>query len=93
MGYDYSNFFKPVQTEQIFEQEFVKDEDIDGEKYVEGSQGEIKKLKMVSDSDTNKIGSQIEFQQKVFTFLYEEPEFPNKPTSIERKSIKKEVDI
>ena len=92
MGYDYKEFFAKAPTQQVIEQEFVKEEDIDGENYVDGSQGELKVLKMVSEDDTDKIGGKIAFQQKVFTFCYEDLENPSKSTSIETKVVRREVD-
>ena len=85
------DFFKEDNTEQIIEQTFVKDEDIDNEKYVEGSQGQVKTLKIIDEDALDRIGGKFVFDQKVYRFFYSDEDFPSKPTGIERKNVRKEV--
>ena len=78
------SFFEKDRTEQLIEQIFVKDGDIDGENYVEGSQGQVKILKMVDESDVDRVGGKFVYTQSQFTFSYGDEDFPTKPTNIEK---------
>ena len=92
MTYDYNKFFSDINTEQLIEQKYVKDEDIDGKNYVDGSQGELKVLSLVSENDVDKIGGKIKLDRKVFTFYYTDEDNPTQATTVERKNVRQEVD-
>jgi len=90
--FDYINFFSKPPTDQVIERVPVADTDI-SEDFVEGSQGEVKELHMTSESNVDKMGSNILINKKVFYFKYENAEFPSFATSIEQKDIREEHPI
>lgn len=88
MAYDYSNFFTPAETDQLIQREPVTDSDVqDGTgNFVEGSQGNVKKMTLVLNTDVVKYEDRIEGTKRVFYYKYENPETPSFATDIEQKA-------
>ena len=87
--FDFSRFFAAgSQTDQIIERTPVKESDIDGVDYVTGSVGQPKEISMAFENDVEKRNAEIHVNKKVYTFKYEDVDFPTFATSIEQQLVK-----
>lgn len=93
MMFDFNRFFqdrggapgvKSEYTDQVIERTPVTSSDIDSVNYVPGSEGNVKEISLVFEDNVEKRNTDINLKKKVFLFKYEEIEFPNFPTSIEK---------
>ncbi|MFW5895216.1 MAG: hypothetical protein ACOCT9_00580 [archaeon] len=90
MTFDFNSFFTTPGTDLYVKRTPVKDEDIDDDEYVDGSQGQVKEIELTNESDVDKIGGKINFEKKVYIYKYEDPDNPSFSTSIEQKTYKEE---
>jgi hypothetical protein len=87
--FDFSRFFTPgSQTDQIIQREPVKESDIDGINYVTGSVGQPKTVSIAFENDVEKRNAKIHIDWQVYTYKYEDVDFPTFATSIEQELVK-----
>lgn len=86
MAYDFSSFFGITETDQLIQREPVTDTDVQDNPsdFVEGSQGNIKKLTVVLDTNVDKYDDKVEGTKHVYYYKYQNPDFPSFATDIEQ---------